>query len=159
MKNSTTLKRTNDKKDTISVSSLGSPQHAGWMTKRGGKVHSWKRRWMVLKDSILYYFTKPHVSSHLILRVYLLTLQATKLTGLITLTGNSWVAEDSNVHKKHICLAISSPGRVFVMFFDTDNERKTWLDILKRVVGDPNAPKDALHASLAGLGVSDSSRM
>jgi hypothetical protein len=55
------VKRGTDKKDSISVASLAPAQHAGWITKRGGKVHSWKRRWLVLKDSMLYYFTKPTV--------------------------------------------------------------------------------------------------
>jgi len=28
----------------------------GWLTKRGGRVHTWKRRWVILSGSVLYYF-------------------------------------------------------------------------------------------------------
>jgi len=36
----------------------------GWMTFRGtrkAKTTSWKRRWFILSDSILYYYKKPGV--------------------------------------------------------------------------------------------------
>ena len=28
----------------------------GWLTKRGGRVQTWKRRWCILSSSVLYYF-------------------------------------------------------------------------------------------------------
>lgn len=84
--------------------------------------------------------------------------KATKLTGLIPLNGSSWVSEDTTVHKKHTCLAIGSPGRVFVMFFDTDTDRQGWLNTLKGIVGN-DTPKDTgQHVSIVAA-ASESSRM
>lgn len=34
----------------------------GWMTKQGGRIKTWKRRWFILSDKVLYYF-KEKVSS------------------------------------------------------------------------------------------------
>jgi hypothetical protein len=35
--------------------------HKGYLTKQGGRVKSWKRRWFVLTDNCLYYFKKEGV--------------------------------------------------------------------------------------------------
>ena len=31
----------------------------GWMTKQGGRVKTWKRRWFVLSNNVVYYFKQP----------------------------------------------------------------------------------------------------
>ena len=33
----------------------------GWLTKRGGRIKNWKRRWFVLADNCLYYYKGPEV--------------------------------------------------------------------------------------------------
>ena len=35
----------------------------GWLWKQGGKVRSWKRRWVILSKSVLYYFEGEKESS------------------------------------------------------------------------------------------------
>ena len=37
-----------------------SGERAGWLSKRGGGVKPWKRRWFVLKGAQLMYFNSPH---------------------------------------------------------------------------------------------------
>ena len=39
------------------------PEREGWLTKEGGKYKSKHRRWFILKESMLYYFKQPTVSS------------------------------------------------------------------------------------------------
>jgi len=34
----------------------------GWLTKQGGRIKTWKRRWFILNDTGLYYFKKPQDS-------------------------------------------------------------------------------------------------
>jgi PH domain len=40
-------------------------QKAGWLHKQGGKVKSWKKRWFVLSNTLLYYFKHPEVGVNL----------------------------------------------------------------------------------------------
>ena len=40
-------------------------------------------------------------------------------------------------------MAIGTPGgRVYVMFCDSEGERKTWMEILVSILGDNNPPKN-----------------
>ena len=34
---------------------------AGWLTKQGGRMKNWRRRWFVIKDTQLLYFKDPSV--------------------------------------------------------------------------------------------------
>ena len=43
------------------------PEREGWLIKEGGKVKSKRKRWFILKDSVLYYFKKETAQvSHLL---------------------------------------------------------------------------------------------
>eukprot|EP00736_Rhodelphis_marinus_P009417 Rmarinus@m.24388 len=39
---------------------LGLCEREGWMTKQGGFIPTWRRRWFVLKDGVLFYFADPN---------------------------------------------------------------------------------------------------
>ena len=43
----------------IQAQEISRPDYQGWLTKQGGSVKTWKRRWFVLKDYCLYYFKDP----------------------------------------------------------------------------------------------------
>jgi len=43
----------------VSAESLKPNTKEGWLTKQGGSIKSWKRRYCILKDSKLYYFKGP----------------------------------------------------------------------------------------------------
>jgi hypothetical protein len=46
-----------------SQSSLfGNAEKKGWCKKQGGRIKTWKKRWLVLKDNCLYYFKKEDVT-------------------------------------------------------------------------------------------------
>lgn len=38
------------------VPTFEDPDRQGWLWKQGGKYKTWKQRWFVLNDSVLYYF-------------------------------------------------------------------------------------------------------
>lgn len=45
----------------ISVESLMPHDKAGWVKKEGGTMKTWKRRYMVLKEDVLYWFESETV--------------------------------------------------------------------------------------------------
>jgi cytohesin len=42
-------------------------QKSGWLTKQGGRVKTWKRRWFILSGNVLYYFKEKVLSTHNVL--------------------------------------------------------------------------------------------
>lgn len=37
-------------------------RHKGWLNKRGGRIHTWHKRWFVLTGDLLFYYKSPQVS-------------------------------------------------------------------------------------------------
>jgi hypothetical protein len=82
------------------------------MTKCGGSVQSWKKRWFVLKGSALYYFK---------------TKKDKKATGVITLSKESFIKEDPAKKPGKHCIAVGTTERVF-FYVSRNNSRTTRLD-------------------------------
>jgi PH domain len=38
------------------------PEREGWLSKQGGRVKNWKRRWFILRNDTLYYFTSAQAN-------------------------------------------------------------------------------------------------
>lgn len=39
--------------------SFTNAEKKGWLTKQGGRIKTWKRRWFILSDNCLFYFKAP----------------------------------------------------------------------------------------------------
>mmetsp|Transcript_7181 Transcript_7181/g.10843 ORF Transcript_7181/g.10843 Transcript_7181/m.10843 type:complete len:437 (-) Transcript_7181:69-1379(-) len=98
----------------VSVESLGKGDKEGFLTKCGGRVKTWKKRWFVLKGDTLYYFK---------------TQQDTDLTGSIPLEADSECKEDTtnNVKGKKYHFTISTTKRTFVIYADKEEITKAWV--------------------------------
>eukprot|EP00727_Mastigamoeba_balamuthi_P007150 m51a1_g3055 hypothetical protein (837) ;mRNA; f:967981-971134 len=71
---------------------LANAEKKGWLTKQGGRVKTWKRRWFVLADNCLYYFRMQ---------------QDAEPCGLIPLEGVEVASDRTNKH----CFVIKrAPG-------------------------------------------------
>ena len=44
---------------------ISQARKSGWLSKRGGRIHTWHRRWFVLTGDMLFYYKNPQVSSTL----------------------------------------------------------------------------------------------
>lgn len=109
------------------------PLYSGWLTKQGGKVKSWKRRWFALEGtSILYYTEQPQDS-----------VSAKNPQGLIALVTpdsktNVKFIPETDEPKKKFCFEISGDGqRSFLCYASTAVEMDGWVSAIRRVVYGP----------------------
>lgn len=105
----------------VSVASLSPAENEGWMTKEGGSIKSWKRRWFVLKDKKLYYFK---------------TQADTEATGVIELTNQTKVKKEGMYKKHQYSFSVGNPGfRTYFMAPNTDSESDKWVSCLINACG------------------------
>jgi len=86
----------------------------GWMTKLGGNVKNWKKRYFVLKDNVLYYYK---------------TEKETIPSGFFQLEVGDAIEEREDGK-----LAIVTPIRTYILKFPSLAERDAWLPHLQSAV-------------------------
>jgi hypothetical protein len=113
-----------DPKLKISVASLTSPDKEGFLTKQGGSIKTWKRRWFVLKAKKLVYFkSRTDIEA----------------TGIIELEADSFVRDERDKDKKRrFMFSVGTSRRVFFMHSDTEAEMRQWIEAIKRNIDTPN---------------------
>lgn len=81
-------------KQKTAAEMIGTPDHSGWMRKKGDQYPSWKMRYFVLKGTNLYYLKSETVRRDFVLWAWLLAqrigvscAQETKIKGHIRLPG------------------------------------------------------------------------
>ncbi|KAN0045061.1 hypothetical protein ACTA71_006589 [Dictyostelium dimigraforme] len=102
----------------VSVAQLAPSDREGWLTKQGGSIRTWRRRWFVLKGKKLFYFkSKSDIEA----------------TGLIELEQNSFVKEEKDKDKKKkYMFTVGTSKRVFYIFAETETDMKQWMESIKR---------------------------
>lgn len=92
-------------------------EKAGFLTKCGGSIKTWKRRWCVLKNGAVHY-SKNQKSQDL---------------GIIPLkqAGNIRVS-DAWKKKKH-CFEVETPNRTYYICAESEADMQAWIDELIRV--------------------------
>jgi len=120
-----------DPKLKISVASLNPPDKEGFLTKQGGSIKTWKRRWFVLKGKKLVYFkTRTDVEA----------------TGIIELEADSFVRDErtDKDKKRKYMFSVGTSRRVFFMHSETEAEMNQWIHAIKnnieKDVGDTPTP-------------------
>jgi len=106
----------------VSVASLGTPQKEGWLTKQGGSIKTWKRRWFVLKDDKIYYFKGQ---------------KDAEATGVIQLESGASAKEEPNLDRKKFFFSVK-PGndakRVFLIQAEKAEDAKSWVQKINEVL-------------------------
>jgi len=96
---------------------ISKPDKAGWLTKQGGLVPSWKKRWFVLKGATLNYYQAK-------------TDQTSK--GQIEIDGASIQPADYKKIGKKNCLEISTNGRLYYIYANSKEDCDEWQKILTK---------------------------
>lgn len=115
----------------VPAQSLQPVDFEGWLTKQGGSIKTWKKRWVILKDRTLYYYK---------------TNKDQVFTGKIDLEPTSLVKEEPD-KKKHNLFSITTAKRIYSMYPDTPDQVKLWVDAILRGIekakgGSGGAPKN-----------------
>jgi len=95
----------------ISVSSLTNPDKDGYLTKQGGNIKTWKKRWCVLKDGSIFYFKTPKDQSP---------------KGTIDLEKSSKLSETTLTKKKY-AFQIQTAQRTFVITAESESNKREWM--------------------------------
>jgi len=104
---------------------------SGFLTKEGGSIKTWKKRWCVLKNGALHY-SKSAGSGDL---------------GIITLdTAGEVRASQARKKKKH-CLEIETPARVYYMCAESKEAMDDWV---KEICAERDRLKKKASASSGG---------
>eukprot|EP01100_Stratorugosa_tubuloviscum_P006251 TRINITY_DN270_c1_g2_i1.p1 TRINITY_DN270_c1_g2~~TRINITY_DN270_c1_g2_i1.p1 ORF type:complete len:486 (+),score=282.65 TRINITY_DN270_c1_g2_i1:362-1819(+) len=104
----------------VSVSSLSNPTKAGFLTKQGGSIKTWKKRWFVLKADTLWYFK---------------TQKDQEQTGLIKIESHSQCEFDASKKKKNaFYFTLSTSNRTFSIFAESENVAKEWVSVIIKAI-------------------------
>lgn len=122
-----------DPKLQISVASLNPADKDGFLTKQGGSIKTWRRRWFVLKAKKLYYFKSKNDN---------------EATGIIELEADSFVRDERDKDKKRrFMFSVGTSRRVFFMHADTEQEMRQWIDAIKGNIDTPIRPPAPIDTS------------
>lgn len=100
----------------IPTQSLLPADKDGFLTKQGGSIKTWKRRYFILKSKSLYYYKTP---------------KDAVITGRIDLEPNSIVREETKKAKPGM-FSVNTSKRVFYMYPDRPEEMREWIDAINR---------------------------
>jgi len=103
----------------VAAASLSPADREGYMTKQGGSIKNWNKRYFILKDRALYYYKGP---------------KDLVFTGRIDLEPTSIVKEEPAIKKSPFVFSIQTSKRVYVMYPDKLDEVKGWIDGITKAI-------------------------
>jgi len=104
----------------VSVAALGKVDKDGFLTKQGGAIKTWHRRWFVLKDNNLYYYKSP---------------KDTEQKGQIQLVSTSACNPEPAMKKKgKFYFSVGTPNRKYFIFADDEESMSSWVDIISKTI-------------------------
>jgi len=110
---------------------------AGFLTKEGGKFKTWRKRWFVLKNNVIYYSKQMNSGELGIIR-----LQNVKPEQVQNCTKK----------KKKNCFEVETPNRTYYLVAESESEMKSWMEIIKQTL--PNGKQNP-NGETAKIGIQD----
>ncbi|EDO43015.1 predicted protein, partial [Nematostella vectensis] len=89
----------------------------GYLTKLGGRIKNWKKRWFVLQDGKLYYFKTPNETNR-------------KPLGQVPLDGSCRISRTEGA----LTIEVATPKRTYYLSGETSDEVDEWLRVLHNVM-------------------------
>lgn len=100
----------------------GMAERAGWLTKQGEYIKTWRRRWFVLKQGKLFWFKESNVT------------RASCPRGIIPLGDRLTVKGAEDVLNRQFSFELSTRNETMYFIADTDKEKEDWINSIGRSI-------------------------
>lgn len=104
------------------VAFWSSPERAGWLTKQGEYIKTWRRRWFVLKQGKLFWFKDSTVT------------RASTPRGVIPVASCLTVKGAEDVLNRAFAFEISTRGETMYFIADSEKEKEEWINSIGRSI-------------------------
>jgi len=113
---------------------------AGYLTKEGGKFKTWKKRWCVLKNNVIYYSKKQNSGELGIIRLHGVTADQVQVC---------------TKKKKKNCFEVQTPNRTYFLVAESENEMNKWIESVRQSINGGKAAANGTTGQTKRIGVQD----
>jgi len=114
----------------VPAQSLHPPDKDGFLTKQGGSIKTWNKRYFILKDTTLYYYK---------------TNKDTVFTGKFELEPGSTVKEEPSKKKQNM-FAVTTQKRIFFICAEKPEDMQPWINAIRGGIEKAKAQKGSSTA-------------
>nr|XP_016471992.1 PREDICTED: pleckstrin homology domain-containing protein 1-like [Nicotiana tabacum] len=98
------------------------PERAGWLTKQGEYIKTWRRRWFVLKQGKLFWFKEANVT------------RGSRPRGVIPVANCLTVKGAEDVLNKQFAFELSTGRDTMYFIADSEKEKEDWINSIGRSI-------------------------
>lgn len=98
------------------------PERAGWLTKQGEYIKTWRRRWFILKQGKLFWFKDSVITRGSVPR------------GVIPVATCLTVKGAEDVIHKEFAFQLSTKSETMYFIADSDKEKEDWISSVGRSI-------------------------
>ncbi|OHT01178.1 RAC family serine/threonine-protein kinase like protein [Tritrichomonas foetus] len=110
---------------------------SGWLTKQGGMIKSWKRRWFTINGSTIHYYSKQN------------DLHSEKGSFDLSMATVVAAATPKECRKQPSFKVVIPNKRTYYIKADTEAERNSWIQTLQQVMQDAKSGGNMPHSAPA----------
>ncbi|TVU36450.1 hypothetical protein EJB05_18385, partial [Eragrostis curvula] len=111
-----------DTDSTGGVEFWRAPERAGWLTKQGEYIKTWRRRWFVLKQGRLFWFKDSVIT------------RASVPRGVIPVAACLTVKGAEDVLNRPYAFELSTPRETMYFIADSEKEKEEWINSIGRSI-------------------------
>ncbi|KAF8028310.1 hypothetical protein BT93_E1043 [Corymbia citriodora subsp. variegata] len=108
--------------DYDGVEFWSNPERAGWLTKQGEYIKTWRRRWFVLKQGKLFWFKDSAVT------------RASRPRGVIPVASCLTVKGAEDILNKQYAFELSTRSDTMYFIADSEKEKEDWINSIGRSI-------------------------
>lgn len=108
--------------DYENVQFWSAPERAGWLTKQGDYIKTWRRRWFVLKQGQLLWFKDSSINA------------ASKPRGVVPVGSCLTVKGAEDALNKAFAFELSTKTDTVYFIADSEKEKEEWINSIGRSI-------------------------